>query len=309
MVFTHSTNWLRRSAAALDVTLARRLRRDTTPDDAARGIARWELPSSSIRVRDTGGSGPVFVIVPDPPNTIEHYDRLIERLAPAGRVVCFEVPGFGLSYPRAASFGFGADDFAQVLVEVLHHAEVRDVTLMMSCIGGYVALLVARRHPELVAQLLLSQTPTVAHMRRWARRFDRIGVLGMPLAGQALIHLIKDRATRFWYANALPEGVDPAPYLAPALEAQRRGGPYALASGIQAMRRLDPSTLAGVEQPVTVVWGGADRTHTGTDPRSLLEVVPHARFVPFDRSGHFPDLEDVERFSALALASHAGTRL
>jgi pimeloyl-ACP methyl ester carboxylesterase len=296
-----------RAASALDALLARRLRRAPTADDRVRAIARWELPSASIRVRLAGGAGPVFVIVPDPPNTIEHYDRLIELLAPAGRVLCFEVPGFGLSYPRAATFGFGADDFARVLVEVLHHAGVRDVTLMMSCLGGYVAMLVARRHPELVARLVLSQTPTVAHMRRWARRFDPIGLLGMPLVGQGLIHLIKERATRFWYANALPDGVDPAPYLAPALVAQRRGGPYALASGIQAMRRLDPTTLAGVDQPVTLVWGGADRTHARTDPRSLLEVVPHARFVPFDRCGHFPDLEDAGRFSALVLASHRRT--
>ena len=37
------------------------------------------------------------------------------------------------------------------------------------------------------------------------------------------------------------------------------------------------------------------------DPRSLLTVVPHARFVAFERCGHFPDLEDPRRFAELLL--------
>jgi pimeloyl-ACP methyl ester carboxylesterase len=281
--------------------LARRAPPPVSDEERRRGIVRVELDQASIRLRDTGSGSRTFVVVPDPPNTIEHYDDLIERLRPHGRVVCFEVPGFGLSLPRSISFGFGATDYVAVIASLIDRLDLRDVTLVMSCIGGYVALIVARERPDRISRVVLSQTPAHRDMLRWARRFDRLGLLGVPVVGQALIWAIQERATRFWYPNALPAGADAAPFLAPALAAQARGGPYALASGIQAMRRLDPSLLRGVTQPVTIAWGHADRTHAKSDPRSLLDVVPHARFVSFDRCGHFPDLEDAPRFAELAV--------
>jgi pimeloyl-ACP methyl ester carboxylesterase len=287
--------------------LARRPPPVLIDEERRRGISRVELDVASIRIRDTGPSTArrTFVIVPDPPNTIEHYDDLIDRLRPHGRVVCFEVPGFGLSLPRSMAFGFGASDYVTVIGELLDRLDLRDVTLVMSCIGGYVALIVARERPDRIGDLVLSQTPAHRDMLRWARLFDPVGVLGLPVLGQAIIWALQERATRFWYPKALPIGADANPFIAHALAAQARGGPYALASGIQAMRRLDPSLLFGVRQPVTIAWGHADRTHARSDPRSLIEVVPHARFVSFERCGHFPDLEDPARFAELVVGPAA----
>ncbi|HEY0476058.1 MAG TPA: alpha/beta hydrolase [Kofleriaceae bacterium] len=269
--------------------------------DAARGIQRLDLEHATLRLRIAGDGPHPIVIVPDPPNTLEHYDELIDVLVAGGgvRVICFEVPGFGLSFPRSLTFSFSAEEYTDVLVELLDRLGLGDVTLVMSCIGGYVGLMAARLRPALIRRLVLSQTPSVAHMIRWSRRFDRLGLLGLPVVGQAIMWLVKDAATRFWYSAALPVGADVARYQAPALAAQRLGGPYALASGIQAMRRVDLRELEGVTQPITLIWGHADRTHARTDPRSLLAVVPHARFVSFERSGHFPDLEEPRRFADL----------
>lgn len=276
--------------------------------DAARGIQRLELEHATVRLRIAGDGANPVVIVPDPPNTLEHYDELIDLLVARGdvRVICFEVPGFGLSFPRSLTFSFSAEEYADVLVELLDRLALAGVTLVMSCIGGYVGLMAARLRPELIGRLVLSQTPAVEHMITWSKRFDRLGLLGLPLVGQAIMWLVKDPATRFWYSAALPIGADVARYQAPALAAQRLGGPYALASGIQAMRRLDLRELEGVAQPITLVWGHADRTHARSDPRSLLGVVPHARFVSFERSGHFPDLEAPGRFAELVLEPWRG---
>ncbi|HEX8111148.1 MAG TPA: alpha/beta hydrolase [Kofleriaceae bacterium] len=273
--------------------------------DAARGVQRIELEHATVRLRIAGDGAHPIVIVPDPPNTLEHYDELIDLLLARGgvRVICFEVPGFGLSFPRSLTFSFSAAEYTDVIVELIDRLALRDVTLVISCIGGYVGLMAARLRPDLIGRLVLCQTPAVHHMIAWARRFDKLGLLGLPLVGQAIMWLLKDPATRFWYSAALPIGADVARYQAPALAAQRIGGPYALASGIQAMRRLDVRELAGVTQPVTLAWGHGDRTHARTDPRSLLAVVPHARFVSFERCGHFPDLEDPQRFTELVFDS------
>jgi pimeloyl-ACP methyl ester carboxylesterase len=271
--------------------------------DEARGFRRIELEHATVRMRIAGDGPRAIVIVPDPPNTLEHYDDLIDILVAHGglRVIGFEVPGFGLSFPRSLTFSFSAEEYTDIIVEALDRLALRDVTLVMSCIGGYVGMMAARLRPALISRLVLSQTPAVEHMLAWARRFDRLGLLGVPLVGQAIMWLVKTPATRFWYSAALPIGADVARFQSPALAAQRAGGPYALASAIQAMRRLDPRELEGVTQPITLAWGSGDRTHARTDPRSLLSVAPHARFVAFERCGHFPDLEDPVRFAGLVL--------
>lgn len=291
--------------SAESLWLARKQVPEVDARDRARGIRRLSLALSDVRARITGDGPRTFVIIPDPPNTIEHYDALIELLRPHAQVVVFEVPGFGLSFPRTGRFDFSPRAYTALTIEVIEHLGLRDVTLVYACIGGYVGLMASRQRPDLVSRLVLCQTPSQDDMRRWAKRFDKLGLLGMPVVGQGLMMIAKDRATRFWYQAALPEGADDAPFLSPALAAQSQGGPYALASGIQAMRTLAPDSLDGVAQPTTIVWGHADRTHAKTEPRSLLPVVPHARFVSFDRSGHFPDLEEPERFAALLLDPQA----
>src|SRR4051812_25416393 len=87
--------------------------------DAARGIQRIELEHVSLRLRITGDGPRTIVIVPDPPNTIEHYDELIDLLRGDARVICFEVPGFGLSFPRSLTFGFSPTEYTDVVVELI----------------------------------------------------------------------------------------------------------------------------------------------------------------------------------------------
>jgi pimeloyl-ACP methyl ester carboxylesterase len=274
--------------------------------DRARGVSRVELSQTSVRVRIQGTRGPTVVIVPDPPNTLEHYDTVVEILSRDARVVVFEVPGFGLSYPRTARFDFSPRTYADFTIEVLQHFGLRGVTLVYSCMGGYVAMMAAREHPELIARLILCQTPAHADMVKWARRFDRLGLLGVPFVGQGIMAVVKNPATRIWYPAALPKGADAKPFLAPALAAQKLGGPYALASGIQALNSLDLRSIEGVEQPTTVIWGHADRTHAKSTPRGIAPLLPQARFVDFEHAGHFPDLEEPRRFARVALDPDQG---
>ena len=281
--------------------LARRRPPPIDGHDRLRGYRRLELDTASVRVRELGRGPRTFVFIPDPPNTIEHYDDLFARLADDARIVCFEAPGFGLSYPKTHRFSHSAGEYADQFAEILDRCEVRGATMVASCLAGYVTMMLARRRPELIARMVLCQTPAPEYMVRWARRFDPFGFLGVPFLGQAIMFAVQSSATRIWYPAALPYGADAAPFLAPAAAAAALGGPYALASGIQALHRMDVNELHAVTQPITVVWGHADRTHASTDPDSLGRLVPHARFEAFERCGHFPDLEDPHRFARLVL--------
>ena len=280
------------SAARLETFLQTHRRARPPSGDGVRFV---ELPQATLRVR-VAGTGPVaLVIVPDPPNVIEHYDRLIALLAPHLRVVCCEAPGFGFSRP-APGFDFSPASQAASMAALLARLALGPYLLAFPCFAGLVAVQLAAEHPELVNGLVIVQTPAWSEALGWVRRIDRRGLLQTPWLGQLAMSFGKRRVARGWYRAALPPGADPAPFLAPALAAFERGGAYCLASAFQAACRTPAPRLGPVRQPALVVWGGADRTHRRTDKRSILEYVPRADWVDFAAAGHFPDLEQPERF-------------
>jgi pimeloyl-ACP methyl ester carboxylesterase len=258
-------------------------------------VALVDLPRATMRVRVAGRGAHTIAIVPDPPNVIEHYDRLIALLAEDAGVVCLEAPGFGFSVPKG-DFDFGLDAQVDTIAALLARLGFGRYALAFPCFAGLIAVRLAAHYPELVSHLVLIQTPSWSEEMGWVRQVDARGMLQTPVVGQLVTSFGKRRVARAWYRAALPRDADPAPFLRPAIDAFDHGAAYCLASAFQAAARQPEPRLRAVHQPALVVWGGADRTHRRTDKRSILAYAPHADWTQFDAAGHFPDLEQPERF-------------
>ena len=63
--------------------------------------------------------------------------------------------------------------------------------------------------------------------------------------------------------------------------------------------------LAGWDDAMHLALGARDHSHTYTDPLLLHELIPEAEIVRFDDCGHFPDVEQPERFAAILIESMA----
>lgn len=289
----------------IDHHLARWARRwHRPPVDGALPTLRLALPAGEVRVYDSGRGHPCVLLAPDGPNVIEHHAPLIARLSASRRVVCFDFPGFGHSIP-APGYGHSLDEGAGVLLGVLDALGIARATLAFSCVNGYYALRAAQRAPERVTRLLLAQTPSMVAMHAWKRRTIP-AALDIPGIGQAAMWLVRRRAADGWYDSALPRGVDRQPFRAIARRAFDHGACWCLASINQGLRREDVHALRGVQVPGTLVWGAADRSHRHTDPCSLRDLLPQAEILTFADAGHFPDLEQAERFARLLLAHRDG---
>ena len=59
--------------------------------------------------------------------------------------------------------------------------------------------------------------------------------------------------------------------------------------------------MLGVTTPCILLWGTKDPTHKYTDPLSLQELVPNVEIVRFEDCGHFPDIEQPQRFAAILM--------
>ncbi len=265
---------------------------------------RWlQTPAGTIRVFDSGGDKPCVVMAPDGPNVLEHYQGLFALLTPQVRVVCFDMPGFGFSAPSAA-YDHSLEQGAAAILSVLDQLNIAKATLALSCANGFYAMRVAQRAPHRVASLLLSQTPSVEAMHRWTERVVP-RPLTVPVLGQLVSRVFRQKMAVSWYRIALPKTTDGAPFQQTARHALRCGGCFSLAGVVQGLVRESVDATQGISTPCTVLWGSQDRSHRLTDPLAILRDAPHAEVVRFDDCGHFPDLENPQRFVQTLLSQMA----
>ncbi len=259
----------------------------------------------TLRLRDTGGSGPVVVMVPDGPNVIEHHAPVISRLAPHARVICFDMPGFGYSRPP---FGYGhtVQQGAATVLAVMDALDVREAALFFSCANGFYAIAAARLAPQRIRRLLLCQTPSLSSMPAWTQR-NVPTPIRTPIVGQLLVRATRRKFAHTWYGMAMPPDKPGQPqraeFRASADYALTHGGCFCLAGVVQGLAQANEQDLAGVKQPTTLLWGDADRSHKHTRAETLLDLLPQAHIIHFPDCGHFPDLEQPQRYTELALAA------
>lgn len=255
----------------------------------------------ALRVRDTGGKGPVVLMVPDGPNVIEHHTKAIEGMAPHARVICFDMPGFGFSRP-AFDYDHSLDKGAQVVLAVLDALDVREAALQFSCANGFYAMAAARQAPQRIRRLLLCQTPSMQTMRAWVPH-NVPRVLRTPVLGQIINRVARERLSQVWYSLALPDRDKRPGFRAIAKAALADGGCFCLASVAQGLSRAQEGRLQGIRQPVTMLWGDADHSHRHSRAESLHELLPQAEIVHLAGCGHFPDLEQTGRYVEISLAA------
>ena len=253
--------------------------------------------AANLRVLDTGGKGPVVILAPDGPCVIEHYSDLISLLSEKFRVICFDMPGFGFSYPRPI-YRFGLEETAEAIIELMDYLEVPKAVLAMSCANGFFAMSTARNHPERVSHLVLAQTPSLTAMKRWT---DRIvpKPIKLPYVGQLVMAATARKFSASWFDIALPrDHAEKSRFVEPAQKAVENGGCFCLASLVQGMLERDDAELRGVQCPTLLLYGENDFSHKYTDFQSLKELIPHAQIEGLVGCAHFPDLEDSQRYAS-----------
>lgn len=250
-----------------------------------------------IRLFDSGGNNPVIINVPDGPNVIEHQINLINKLSKNYRVICFEYPGLGLSYPNS-KYDYSFEKGAALLLNVMDILKVEKASLLFSCSNGFYALKAAQRFPERFYHLFLSQTPSMHSMVKWAEK-SIPNSLKYPIIGQLVNAFAEKKLANIWYKYALPKETDKTDYQNRANDSIRNGGCFCLAGLVQGLS-LDKNTdLSVTKTPTTLVWGVNDFTHRKTKSDSIRKHLPKCEIIEFDKCGHFPELEHTTKFVKL----------
>ncbi|MFK7920678.1 MAG: alpha/beta fold hydrolase [Bacteroidia bacterium] len=251
-----------------------------------------------LRLRDTGGDKPVLMIVPDGPNVIEHYDELIALLRTDFRIVCFDLPGFGFSFPKKGwDYSYAAAN--ALLLELMAQRKIEQATFSFPCANGFYALAFAEAHPQKVSRLVLVQTPAMSEMKKWTDRTVP-KILRIPLIGQIAMGRLEETFAKKWYNYALPRERDREPWQSTALQAVQNRGCFCLASLSQGLKKMESVPLSIPDSmPALLIHGEKDFTHQPTDFGSARAFRSDLALRPFADCGHFPDLEAPAAFAKI----------
>ena len=281
-------------ATALDSLLSRA---GPAPD----GTRLLDTRAGRIRVLDTGGNGPVIVMTPDGPNVIEHHAPLIDLLKRDARVVCFDMPGFGFSAPRAG-YGHTLGQGSDVVLAVMDALDIREAALAFSCANGFYAIAAAKKAPQRIRRLLLAQTPGFSAMPAWTER-NVPKAIQTPVVGQLLNRFARRKLARVWYGMSMPDKPQRAEFRKTAAHALDHGACFCLAGVVQGLSRAQADELSGVKAPTILLWGDSDKSHKHTRAESLLDLLPQARIRHLPDCGHFPELEQPDVYVGVVRAS------
>lgn len=250
-----------------------------------------------IRYCVTGDHKHTIVLNTDPPLTIESYDETIAELSRYFRVIVFEIPGFGFSFPKGLGFKYDFDSITSILVEFLTRLNFGPYILSFPCLLGFCGIKIANLHPELVSHMVLNQIPTWQGALEWKKGRDPKGILSTPFLGQIALHILKEKRCGSWFDLVIAESKKAQQLTEIALSSYKSGACFSLASCFQFYLQEKQPDLEPVKQPSLIIWGECDGSHAKTDKTQTRHLTLDYEEVYIKQAGHSPEVEAPQIFA------------
>ncbi len=255
----------------------------------------------------SAGQGPAVVLLHGIAASSATWEGIIPRLAESHSVIAPDLLGHGDSAKPPGDYSPGA--YANLVRDLLDALGVRRCTLVGHSLGGGVAMQVVYQYPERCERLAL-----VASGGLGRELHPILRAAALPGA-QLALPLLSAMATRG--VGAFTRGLDRLSSRATAdLEETWKSF---IALGSREARRAFLETARGVVDlggqhvncidrlylaaglPTLIIWGERDRLIPVGHAHVAHEAIAGSRLEIFAGSGHFPFLDDPERFTAILL--------
>ncbi len=253
-----------------------------------------------------GGDGPPLVFLHGVLGSHRTWDHLAAEMARTHTVVAPDLFGCGASdRPDGADYSLGSH--AGAVRDLLDELGLGPVTLVGHSLGGGIALDFTYLFPDRVRGLVLVSSGGLGREVHGLLRAPTLPLAEyvLPLVasgparrnGAALGRLLRAAGVRG--STDVVEAWAGFEQLGDA--ASRRAFLATIRSvvGPEGQRVSARELLPRLEVPTLVVWGGADRLIPVAHGREAAGLIPGARLVEFERAGHFPHLDEPDRFAAL----------
>lgn len=249
------------------------------------------------------GRGPALLLVHASSSNQRAWDGVAKMLAKHYRLIRYDIPPQGLSGPIPASVRatIQPTDIAEGLLAQLGIGKVAVVSVSS---GGTLAIQLAAKRPDLVTRIVVSNAPSdpVSGAKpAYTKAF-------LDAQAEAKRTGVQDQA--YWNAFVDFFGGDPGQYDKAAREqfydfARKTPDPDMIAL-IAKVADHDKAVaaMAGVTQPVLLIWGAKDPLLPLPAMAALERYLTHATVsrVILPDAGHYPPIEMPARFARLVEA-------
>ena len=241
------------------------------------------------------GEGRPLVLIHGTSASLHTWEGWVAQLQPQRRVVSFDLPGFGLTGPRADD-DYRGDADARFVLALLDRLRIARAVLAGNSLGGEVAWRVATLAPERVAALVLVDAAGLP--------FDAGPA---PLAWQlARVPLLNKTMEWFLPRAMVVQGLvqvyaDPTRITEQLVDRYfeltlREGNRRALVQRLrQREHGADAGRVARITQPTLILWGAEDRLIPPAVGEDFARRIAGSRLVVLPGLGHVPHEEDPRR--------------
>jgi pimeloyl-ACP methyl ester carboxylesterase len=252
------------------------------------------------------GDGPAVLFIHGLTGSHRNWTQLVEKLDADHRVLAPDLFGHGASEKVMGDYSLGAH--AATLRDLLNRLDIDRVTLVGHSFGGGIAMQFCYLFPERVERLVLVSSGglgrSVSPLLRAATVPGAGWVLPVIASGwvrgrvEAVGRVLTSRGwrassdtTEIWRGfTSLADADSRRAFLATTRSVIDPGG--------QTVSAHDHLPLA-IEIPTLVVWGTRDRMIPAWHASTAHQVITDSRVVLFEGAGHFPHLDQPERFAQL----------
>ena len=252
------------------------------------------------------GAGPAVLFIHGLLGTNANWSHLVTRLETTHRVVVPDLFGHGASDKPRGDYSLGAH--AATLRDLLDRLDIDRVTLVGHSLGGGIALQLCYLFPERVDRLVLVSS---GGLGRSVSPILRAATLP---GAEVVIPVIASG----WVRTRL-EGLGSALGrlgLRPPADVREAWHGFTSLSDADSRRAFLATTRAVIDPggqtvtahdhlpmdediPTLVVWGTHDRMIPAWHATTAHQAIPTSRVELFHSAGHFPHLEEPDRFAAL----------
>jgi 3-oxoadipate enol-lactonase len=208
-------------------------------------------------------------------------------LAARFKVVVPELPGFGGSAAVAGDLDSVADRMAEAVRDA---AQGEGPIVLGNGYGGFVALNMTIRHPDLVSRLVLADCGA-AFKEEGRQAFRNMAVAAATKGLAAITDLAMTRLFAADFQAAHPD------LMQERREAFSRTDPDVFRHACEALAELDlRPALGGIKIPVFVLVGQEDQATPPAMSRELARGIPDSQMVVMRGCAHVPPLQAPEAF-------------
>ncbi|WP_261559412.1 alpha/beta fold hydrolase [Frankia tisae] len=255
-------------------------------------MAEIELSTGTIDYEDTGGPGPVLVLLHGLLMDASLWAGPVAELAADHRCVVPTLPMGAHSHPMHPDADLSLPGLARLVAELLDRLGLNDVTLVGNDTGGALVQLVLRDGAARVGRIALVSCEAFDNIppSLTGRTLALAGTLPPALFGlvmqQMRLRLMRRAPIAFGWLTARGDAAT-ARWMRPLLRrGETRGGirrdTVRVLRSLRPARELlldAPTYLPAFTGPALVVWAAEDRVMPPEHGRRLAELLPHGRLV------------------------------